>query len=51
MPHSCHLPGTSGQVASADAGYAIEQGMPAEVTVAYERLVNAGYTARLIETS
>lgn len=32
----------------ADAGYAIPQEVPAEVQAAYERLVDAGYTSRLI---
>ncbi|MBB4688326.1 YdcF family protein [Amycolatopsis jiangsuensis] len=35
----------------AETGDAIEQDMPASVSSAYERLVDAGYTARLIATS
>jgi uncharacterized SAM-binding protein YcdF (DUF218 family) len=34
-------------VSYADAGFAIEQEMPANVWAAYERLVDAGYTSRL----
>jgi len=33
----------------ADAGYAIPQEIPSEVAAAYERLVDAGYTSRLIK--
>ncbi|WIX81726.1 YdcF family protein [Amycolatopsis carbonis] len=35
----------------AQAGYAVEQDVPDQVTTAYERLINAGYTDRLIQTS
>ncbi|WP_121231294.1 YdcF family protein [Saccharothrix variisporea] len=39
---------TQRMIVFAEAGYAIPQEVPAEVQAAYERLVNAGYTSRLI---